>query len=40
MYELPKPGEKYLYVPLYNENLMLRPGVELHGYIRSDHWVF
>jgi uncharacterized protein (TIGR03663 family) len=40
MYELPKPGEKYLYIPLFDRQLELRPGVKIHGYVRSDYWGF
>jgi predicted membrane-bound mannosyltransferase len=40
MYETPKPGEKYLYVPLFEEGTELRPGVEVFGYLRNDYWVF
>jgi uncharacterized protein (TIGR03663 family) len=40
MYELPKPGEKYLYIPLFEEHWELRPGIKIHGFVRSDHWGF
>jgi len=40
IYEMPKPGEKYLYVPLFDEGTELRPGVEVFGYLRNDYWVF
>lgn len=38
LYSAPKPGEKYLYVPLFEETVFLRPGVEWRGYIRNDLW--
>jgi uncharacterized protein (TIGR03663 family) len=40
MYELPKPGQKYLYIPLFDEHWELRPGIKLHGFVRRDHWGF
>lgn len=36
MYRLPEPGERYLYVPLFDEGTELRPGVKINGYIRQD----
>ena len=38
LYELPPPGEKNLYVPLFDRYMELRPGKELRGYIRKDLW--
>jgi predicted membrane-bound mannosyltransferase len=38
MYVEPKPGEKYLYVPLFDEGTELRPGVLLDGYVRKDYF--
>ncbi len=38
MYAEPKPGEKYLYVPLFDEGTELRPGVLLDGYVRKDYF--
>jgi hypothetical protein len=35
MYELPPPGRRYLYRPMFDEPLMLRSGVELRGYRRD-----
>jgi uncharacterized protein (TIGR03663 family) len=40
MYTKPKPGEKYLYIPLFDENTWLRPGVKINGYVRRDYWNF
>jgi len=38
MYAQPKPGEKYLYVPLFEDNTELRPGVMINGYARMDYF--
>jgi len=37
-YELPPPGQKYLYVPLFDTYTELRPLIELRGYVRKDLW--
>jgi len=37
MYTQPKSGEKYLYVPLFDDGTELRPGVMLNGYVRMDY---
>ncbi|VAX29606.1 hypothetical protein MNBD_IGNAVI01-1745 [hydrothermal vent metagenome] len=36
LYTIPPPGKKNLYVPLFDQYLELRPGVELRGYIQKD----
>ncbi len=36
MYETPAPGERKLYVPLFDRPMFLRPGKELRGYIALD----
>ncbi len=36
LYSMPPPGQKNLYVPLFDQYLELRPGVELRGYIQKD----
>ena len=36
IYELPPPGQKYMYVPLFSETMYLRPQVELLTYVRKD----
>jgi uncharacterized protein (TIGR03663 family) len=36
IYETPPPGERALYVPLFDRPMFLRPGKELRGYIRLD----
>ena len=38
LYELPPPGQKNLYVPLFNSYVELRPRVELRGYVTKDLW--
>jgi len=38
LYELPPPGEKNLYVPLFDRYMELRPHIELRGYVRKDLW--
>ena len=38
LYELPPPGEKYLYVPLFESTTEIRPTIEIHGYVRKDLW--
>ncbi|HOT97614.1 MAG TPA: TIGR03663 family protein [bacterium] len=36
LYEIPPPGQRNLYLPLWRGYAELRPGQELHGYIRKD----
>ncbi len=38
LYEEPGPGERYLYVPLFESYRELRPGVEIRAYLRKDLW--
>ena len=38
LYELPPPGKKNLYVPLFDTYMELRPRIELRGYVRKDLW--
>jgi uncharacterized protein (TIGR03663 family) len=38
LYELPPPGHRHLYLPLFDDYIELRPGIELQGYIRKDFW--
>jgi uncharacterized protein (TIGR03663 family) len=38
LYELPPPGKKNLYVPLFDSYTELRPQVELRGYVVKDLW--
>ncbi len=37
-YESPPPGQRYLYVPLFDSYTELRPQIELRGYVRKDLW--
>ena len=36
LYQLPPPGEKNLYVPLFDTYMELRPQIELRGYVTKD----
>lgn len=38
LYFKPPPGQRHLYLPLFDEVMYLRPGVEMRGYIRQDLW--
>lgn len=38
LYELPPPGKKNLYVPLFDTYMELRPRIELRGYVRKELW--
>lgn len=38
LYEMPPPGERELYVPLFDDYLELRHGVEMRGYITRALW--
>ena len=38
LYEKPPPGERYLYVPLFDAYTEIRPTVEIRGYVRKDLW--
>ena len=38
LYELPPPGERNLYMPLFDTYVELRPGVELRGYVVKALW--
>lgn len=38
LYFKPPPGQRHLYLPLFDEPIYLRPGIEMRGYIRQDHW--
>jgi predicted membrane-bound mannosyltransferase len=38
LYQLPPPGEKNLYVPLFDTYTELRPQIELRGYVTKDLW--
>jgi uncharacterized protein (TIGR03663 family) len=36
VYNSPPPGERNLYVPLFEENTFLRPHIEIRGYVQKD----
>ncbi len=38
LYELPLPGQKRLYVPLFDTYMDVRPQIELRGYVPKDLW--
>ncbi len=38
LYTVPESGKRHLYVPLFDETLYLRPGVEWCGFIRKEVW--
>lgn len=38
LFEIPPPGHKNLYVPLFESFLELRPHIELRGFIAQDLW--
>jgi len=38
LYELPPPGQKRLYVPLFDTYMEVRPQVELRGYVPKELW--
>jgi uncharacterized protein (TIGR03663 family) len=38
MYDLPPPGERELYVPIFARTVELRPGVEIRGYATNSLW--
>ncbi len=38
LYELPPPGQRYLYISLFNSYKELRPGQEILTYLRKDIW--
>ncbi|MCP5062674.1 MAG: hypothetical protein GY936_09440 [Ignavibacteriae bacterium] len=38
LFSIPPPGKKNLYVPLFDESLMLRPSIEIRGYVQKDYY--
>jgi len=38
LYEIPPPGEKNLYVPLFDTYMEIRPLVEIRGYVIKELW--
>jgi uncharacterized protein (TIGR03663 family) len=38
LYEIPPPGQRDLYLPLFDRYTDLRPGIEMRAYIRKEDW--
>ncbi len=38
LYEIPPPGQKNLYVPLFDTYMDIRPLVEIRGYVKKELW--
>jgi uncharacterized protein (TIGR03663 family) len=38
LFELPPPGQRHMYMPLFDRYMELRPSAEIRGYIRKDLW--
>lgn len=38
LYELPPPGQRLLYIPLFEEPRQLRPGAPVNAFLRKDLW--
>jgi hypothetical protein len=38
LYEWRRPGERELYVPIFDHRVELRPGVEVRGYAAKSLW--
>ena len=38
LYEVPPPGERDLYVPLFDSFMEIRPTVEIRGYVVKSLW--
>jgi len=38
LYQLPPPGQKNLYVPVFDTYMELRPRIELRGYVTQELW--
>lgn len=38
LYEAPAPGERHLYVPLFEKYVALRPNAELRGFMKKELW--
>jgi uncharacterized protein (TIGR03663 family) len=37
LFEIPEPGKRFLYIPV-NDELSLRPGINVSIYLRKDYW--
>lgn len=40
LFTIPPPGEKNLYIPIFDEYLDIRPNVEIRGYVQKDFYDF
>lgn len=38
LYAIPPPGQRELYLPLFDRRIELRPGVEMRAYVRKSLW--
>ncbi len=38
LYETPPPGQRHLYIPIFQEPPQLRPGIPMQLYVRSEMW--
>ncbi len=38
LFERPPPGQRHMYMPLFDRYMELRPQVEIRGYVRKDLW--
>lgn len=38
LYDLPPPGERHLYLPLFDTYMEMRPQVEVRGYVTKELW--
>lgn len=38
LYELPPPGQRHMYLPFFENGLLLRDGVEIDLFVRKDLW--
>ena len=39
IYERPKPGERHLYMNLFDDPQELRPGIYFYGYMKQELWI-
>jgi uncharacterized protein (TIGR03663 family) len=38
LYEVPPPGKRHLYLPMFQERYFIRDAIEMSGYVRKDLW--
>ena len=38
LYELPPPGQRFMYIPVFEEDKELRPGASVNVLLRKDYW--